>query len=287
MASEAPFVYQSGKRVGVLREALPLRLRAATNGLRSHLDPASWHAAHDSHLGYTEMVFAADGLLRFAYVAQSSSLGQESAFLASQLSLCGEQRDADPLNETSFIAVPAFHRAGAAVRWAHEGAVPRDPLVTAARIREEGWGRHGGIQAVIDSVPRDGGWQRTLALSFSADLVTHAVLGDWGWIDDVAQRGFLYLDAVKTPSADGQLILFCRRLSDCMRNGKTTIDVDEARVALNRCADSWVASVIAGQPWDASVVLLYFCVYAFEHFVREASPSVIEVNRALLGEIAA
>ena len=284
MGSEVSFAYDPGKRAAALREALPLRLRAATNGLRSHLDPEAWRAAHASRLGYSEMVFAADALLRYAYMAHAADLREAAAFLASQVSLCGEQNEADPANETSFITVPAFHRAAAAVRWAHEGVLPLEPLKTAARIRDDGRTRRGGLQTVIDDVPHSGGWQRSLALSFSADFVTRAVLGDWDWIDDVAQRGFLYLDALKAPSADGLLILFCRRLGGCARGEHTTRDVNDARTALNRCVASWADSVIAGQPWDASVVLLFFCVYAFERVVNDRVPSVQEVTGALLGE---
>lgn len=284
MGSEVSFVYDPGKRAAALRQALPLRLRAATNGLRSHLDPEAWRGAHESGLGYSEMVFAADALLRYAYMARSADLRDAAAFLAGQLPICGEQNEAGPANETSFITVPAFHRAAAAVRWAHEGVLPLEPLRTAARIRDDGRTRRGGLQAVIDAVPHSGGWQRSLALSFSADFVTRAALGDWDWIDDVAQRGFLYLDALKAPSADGLLIVFCRCLVACVRSERAARDVGDARAALNRCAASWADSVIAGQPWDASAVLLFFCVYAFEQFVNDRVPSVQEVTGALLGE---
>lgn len=283
MASDAEFIYEPGKRADALREALPLRLRVATNGLRSHLDPEAWRAAHESSLGYSEMVFAADALFRYAYIANSADLREAAAFLAGQVSLCGEQNDADPSNETSLVTTPAFHRAAAAVRWAHEGLLPLEPLRTAARIRNEGRARQGGLQSIIDGMPHVGGWQRTLALSFSADFVTHAALGSWDWIEDVAQRGFLYLDALKTPSADGLLIQFCRRLSSCVRKGCAANEVELARAALNRCAASWAESVIAGQPWDASLVLLFFCVHAYEQAVRGAMPSAIEASRALLG----
>ena len=284
MGSDAPFVYDAGKRAAALREALSARLRAAANGLRSHLDPEAWRAAHESSLGYSEMIFAADALFRYAYIAHSADLREATAFLAGQLPLCGEQNDADPSNETSLVTIPAFHRAAAAVRWAHEGLLTLEPLRTAARIRNEGRARQGGLQSIIDGVPRVGGWQRTLALSFSADFVTHAALGRWDWIEDVTQRGFLYLDALKTPSVDGLLIQFCRRLSTCVRKGCTADEVEQARAALNRCAASWADSVIAGQPWDASLVLLFFCVHAYEQAVCGTMPSVIEASRALLGE---
>lgn len=253
MDSGAAFTYSPGKHEYTLCRDLPLRLRAATNGLRSHLDPESWRAAHESGLGYVEMVFAADGLFRFAYIAPSSDAREAAAFLAAQLVLCGDHNQADPANETSFVTVPAFHRAAAAVRWAHEGSVSAAALETAARVREAGRARLGGLQAAIDSVPRDGGWQRGLAVGFSADFVTHAVLGDWAWVDDAAQRGFLYLDSIKAPSADGLLIQFFRKLSACVGLIRTTGDVGQAREALNRCADSWASSVIAGQPWDAGL----------------------------------
>lgn len=284
MGSESSFVYDPGKRAAALREALSLRLRVATNGLRSHLDPEAWRGAHESGLGYSEMVFAADALLRYAYMAHSADLREATAFLASQVSLCGEQNEAAPANETSFITVPAFHCAAAALRWAHESVLPLEPLKTAARIRDDGRTQRGGLQAVIDAVPHSAGWQRSLALSFSADFVTRAVLGDWDWIDDVARREFLYLETLKAPSADGQLILFCRRLRGCARDEHATRDVNEARTALNRCVASWADSVIAGQPWDASIVLLFFCVYAFERVVNNRAPSVQEVTGALHGE---
>lgn len=284
MGSDPSFVFEPGKRAATLREALPLRLKAATNGLRSHLDFGSWRAAHESHLGYAEMVFAADGLFRFASIARPVDLIDAAAFLVGQLPLCGEQGEADPSNETSFITVPAFHRAAAAVRWAHEGSLPVEPLRTAARVRADGWARKGGLQSVIDSVPRDGGWQRTLALSFSADFVVHAVLGDWGWIDDVSGRAFDHLGTLKAPSADGRLIQFCTRLSASARPSATPDDAEQARAALNRCAASWADAVIAGQPWDASIVLLYFCVHAFERVVNDREPQVLEVTRALHGE---
>lgn len=283
MASDAAFIYAPGKRADALHEALPLRLRAATNGLRSHLDPEAWRAAHESRLGYSEMVFAADALFRYAYIAHSADLREAAAFLAGQVPLCGEQSDVDPSNETSLVTVPAFHRAAAAVRWMHEGMLPLQPLSTAARIRDEGRAWQGGLHSIIDGVPHDGGWQRALALSFSADFVTHAMLGHWDWIEDVAQRGFLYLDALKTPSADGLLIQFCRRLSTCVRKGCAADEVERARAALDRCAASWADSVIAGRPWDASLVLLFFCVHAYEQAVCGAMPSVIEASRALLG----
>lgn len=75
MTSDAVFAYDPDKHEGALREALPLMLRAATNALCSHLNPEEWRAAHESGLGYTEMVFAAGAFLRFAYVAPASDLG--------------------------------------------------------------------------------------------------------------------------------------------------------------------------------------------------------------------
>lgn len=39
-------------------------------------------------------------------------------------------------------------------------------------------------------------------------------------------------------------------------------------------------------PWDRAAYSLYLCVYAFERSICSRSPTVVEVDRALLGELA-
>lgn len=195
----------------------------------------------------------------------------------------GELDPATQSYETAHILVPRFFIAAAVLRWADEGRVAIEPIDVAARVTTDWRSAQGGLQAAIDAVPRSGGWQRMLAIDFSLEFVCQALRGEWGWIVEVHRNGFSFVDKGKKFSAHGLLISFCVRLAEIGRSSEPTKDmVAGCREALNRCGRSWADSVIADEPWDAPLTLLYLCVYVFEVVVNNRHPTVIDVNFALL-----
>ena len=61
---------------------------------------------------------------------------------------------------------------------------------------------------------------------------------------------------------------------------------ETVRVCRQSLADacwSWAEAFLAERPWDASLELLYLCVYAFDVVVCQERPSVLEVNEAIRG----
>lgn len=284
MRSERAFVFDPGRQAAKLRAALPLRQKAVLNGRRSKLNPENWASAHALGAGYSELVDAVDWLFRFALITRETRLDEEVGFLQAQLAVVGTSVQPDPANETSYVNVPRFYLAAAALRWAGGQQLPAPLLDAAAGARDEWRARQGGIQAALDSVPRHGGWERLLAMHFVVDFLIHALRGDWSWIADVHRRAFTYLDAMEAPSASGLLIRFCVLLSDFARcESPADGDSDAARQALNGCVRSWADAIIKGEPWDASVTFLVLAVLAFERAVNGTEASLPAVVRAVLG----
>lgn len=276
------FVFDPGWQAAKLRAALPLRQRAALNGHRSKLNPENWASAHALGAGYSELVDAVDWLFRFALITRQTGLDEEVRFLQTQLGVVGTSIEPDPANETSYVNVPRFYLAAAALRWAGGQKLPAPLLDAAARARDEWRTRQGGIQAALDSVPLHGGWERLLAMQFVVDFLIHALRGDWSWIADVHRRAFTYLDAMEAPSASGLFIRFCVLLADCGRSESRAYgDSDAARQALNGCVRSWADATIKGEPWDASMTFLVLAVLAFERTVNGTEPSLPAVVRAV------
>lgn len=281
---ERSFVFDPGRQTAKLRASLLLRQKAVLNGRRSKLSPENWTSAHELGAGYSELVDAVDWLFRFACILRETRLDEEVRFLQAQLDIVGTRIEPDPANETSYINVPRFYLAAAALQWAGGQALPAPLVDAAARARDEWCTRQGGVQAAIDSVPRHGGWERLLAMHFLADFLIHALRGDWSWIIDMHERAFTYLDAMDAPSAPGLLVRFCVLLAGCGQSAvPQNADSDAARQALNRCVRSWADAVIKGEPWDVSLTFLILAILAFERAVNGAEPSMPAVIRAVLG----
>ena len=284
MGSEAPFVFDAGRQTDKLRVSLPLREKAVRNGRRSKLNPDNWVSTDALGVGYSELVDAVDWLFRFACITRQTALDEEVGFLRAQLDVIGTNIEPEPENETSYVNVPRFYLAAAALHWASGESLPV-PLVDAATHARDQWRtRQGGVQAAVDAVPRNGGWERLLAIHFVADFLIYAIRGDWSWITGMHERAFTYLDAMEAPSVPGLLIRFCGLLADCYRSDAAgEACPDAARQALNRCVRSWADAIIKGEPWDASMTFLVLAVLAFERAVNGAEPSMPDVVRALVG----
>ncbi len=284
MSNEPPFVFDPGRQTDKLRVSLPLREKAVRNGRRSKLNPDNWVSAHALGVGYSELVDAVDWLFRFACITRQTALDEEVGFLRAQLDVIGTNIEPEPENETSYVNVPRFYLAAAALHWASGDSLPAPLVDAAAHARDQWRTRQGGVQAAVDAVPRNGGWERLLAIHFVADFLIHAIRGDWSWITGMHERAFTYLDAMEAPSVPGLLIRFCVLLAHCCRN-ETAGDgrSDAARQALNRCVRSWADAIIKGEPWDASMTFLVLAVLAFERAVNGAEPSMPDVVRALVG----
>ena len=204
-------------------------------------------------------------------------------FLHFQLTAVGDFDLAAHTYETAHIILPRFFVASAVLRWADVGRVEIAPINVAALVFSDWRSAHGGLQAVVNSVPRSGGWQRLLAIDFSMDFVCQALRGEWDWITEVHRIGFSFIKRGMALSAHGLLISFCVCLAEIGRSPQHTKEmVAGCREALNRCGRSWVDSVIADEPWDAPLSLLFLCVYAYEVVVNNRYPSVADVNFALL-----
>lgn len=235
-------------------------------------------------VGYSELVDAVDWLFRFACITRQTFLDEEVGFLRAQLDVIGTDVEPNPENETSYINVPRFYLAAAALHWASGESLPMPMVDAAAHTRDQWRTRQGGVQAAVDAVPRNGGWERLLAMHFVADFLINAVRGDWSWITGIHERAFTYLDAMEAPSVPGLLIRFCVLLADFGRSeSRADGDSDAARQALNRCVRSWADATINGEPWDTSMTFLVLAVLAFERVVNGAEPSLPAVFRAVLG----
>ncbi len=284
MGSEAPFVFEGGKRMDVL--ASVLRDRAAVVGRRApdYRDPEFWRAGHALGVGYIRVASAVEWLLRYAYAGRRDDVSEETRALATQVDAVGDLTGSRVSAESGYVVVPEFHMASAIVAWAHTGLLPTDPIVRASSVAQEHRTAQGGLAAAIAAVPRSGGWERVLAREFAPEFVTAALLEDWAWVDEAQNSGFAYLDSLKKPSPAGLVVQFCilLRRVDAARSDD---GVAACREALNRCAQSWADSVIADEPWDARLSWLFLCVYAFERTVAGAQISLPAANRALLGPI--
>lgn len=282
MGSDAPFVFEAGKRADALSAVLPERAAAVARRAPDYRDAEFWRSGHALGIGHIRVASAVEWLLRYAYTGRRQDLSDEARVLAAQVETVGDLVGARISAETGYVVVPEFHVASAIVAWANTGVLPTEPLVRALAIAREHRTMQGGLVEAIAVVPRSGGWERALAREFAPEFVAAVLLEDWVWMDEAHNSGFAYLDSLKKPSAPGLVVHFCILLRRAEAT-RTDDDLAACRAALNRCAQSWADSLIADEPWDARLSWLFLCVYTFDRTLAGVRPSLSAVNRALLG----
>lgn len=282
MGSDAPFVFEAGKRADALSAVLPDRAAAVARRAPDYRDAEFWRSGHALGIGHIRVASAVEWLLRYAYTGRRGDVPEEARVLAVQVEAVGELAGARISAETGYVVVPEFHLASAIVAWANTGVLLPEPVARAQSVARDHRAVQGGLAAAIAAVPRSGGWERALAREFAPEFVAAVLLEDWAWVDEAYGGGFAYLDSLKKPSAPGLIVHFCilLRRADATR---TDDEVAACREALNRCAQSWADSLIADEPWDARLSWLFLCAYAFDRTVAGVRPSLPAVNRALLG----
>jgi hypothetical protein len=87
------------------------------------------------------------------------------------------------------------------------------------------------------------------------------------------------------PSAAGLLIVCCVRLAEWTQSPSEEGEA-RCRDALQRCVHSWRMSVVADEVWDASLTLLYLCIWAFERTASQRRATVLFAGEVLLGKTA-
>lgn len=282
MGSEAPFVFDAGKRADALSAVLPDRASAVARRAPDYRDVEFWRSGHALGIGYIRVASAVEWLLRYAYTGWRQDVSDEARLLAVQVETVADLSRARISAETGYIVVPEFHLASAIVAWANTGVLPTEPVARAQSVARDHRATQGGLAAAIAAVPRSAGWERTLAREFAPEFVASVLLEDWAWVDEAHDCGFAYLDSLKKPSPPGLVVQFCIHLR---RAAATRSDsgVTACREALNRCAQSWAESLIADEPWDARLSWLFLCAYAFDRTVAGVQPSLPAANLALLG----
>lgn len=283
MSAGEAVAFHPGRLGPKLAAVLTSRIKSALGRTYEFLDANRWASAHENGLAHVRLIGAVEWLLGLVAFTQKP-MDEEFALLREQRARIGFVDWTSQPASAAHITVPDYFVAAAVADW-RDGGPNQADLKEAVRIAEAWRASQGGLEKVLADVPRDGGWQRLLAIKFAREFVCRASLGDWAGIAALHAAGFRYLDETANPSAAGLLIVCCVRLAELAERPSEGGEA-RCRDALQRCVHSWRMSVAADQVWDASMNLLYLCFWVFEHAVSHRDPSVAEVGQALLGTTA-
>lgn len=283
MSAGEAVAFHPGRLGPKLAAVLTARIKAALGRTYEFLDANRWASAHEKGLAHVRLIGAVDWLLGLVAFTQKP-MDEEFAVLREQRARIGfVDWTAQPAS-AAHITVPDYFVAAAVADWRDDG--PNQAyLKEAVRIAEAWRASEGGLERVLADVPRDGGWQRLLATKFAREFVCRAVLGDWAGIAALHAAGFRYLDETANPSATGLLIGYSIRLAELTQSPSEEGQV-RCRDALQRCVHSWRMSLAADEVWDASLTLLYLCVWSFERVMNDRRVSALNVGAVLLGDAA-
>lgn len=283
MSTGDAVAFHPGRLGPKLAAVLTSRIKSALGRTYEFLDANRWASAHEKGLAHVRLIGAVEWLLGLVAFTQKP-MGEEFAVLREQRARIGFVDWTCQPASAAHITVPDYFVAAAVADWRDSGPNQAD-LKEAVRVAEAWRASQGGLEQVLADVPRDGGWQRLLATKFAREFVCRTALGDWAGIAVLHAVGFRYLDEMANPSAAGLLIVCCVRLAEWTQSPS---DEGEARCrdALQRCVHSWRMSVAADEVWDASLTLLYLCIWAFERTENQRRATVLIVGEVLLGKTA-
>jgi hypothetical protein len=276
------FHFVSGRLRTPLRLAVPQCVAEADMGARTFLNPHDWASEHARGSARSHLRDAATWMFSRAYVSDGKHLDSDAAFLAEQVAriAAANQRNTSSVHASYLVAA-------AAVRWAAEGSLPKEPLAEAALILDRLDGADSGMKLTA-TAPRNTTWeQQQFAAAFSVEATVRSLLGDWAWIDRAWAAGLDYLDGLQRVTSPDHLLRLWKRLSEASAtNGERRLNaVEDAQKDLNGLGLLWATSFSSGERSDITPALLYLAGWGFETYAVGQEPSAAAVNDGLRGDV--